>query len=61
MVTYTTITISHKGEQKPFYSTGTNRRLSEDEIHEIVVRDSSTWLYDLDDIEVNVFFNTKES
>ena len=61
MVTTTTITIRHKGEKKPFYSTSMNRRLSKEEIHAIVVSDSSTWLYDLDDIEVNVFFETKES
>lgn len=58
MVTTTTITILHNG--KFSYRYEANRRLTEDEVHDIVVNDGFIGL-DPTKCEVNVFFNTKES
>ena len=58
MVTYTTITITQNGKRS--YLHQSNRRLNEDEIHDIVENDGLIGL-DPSKCEVNVFFQTKES
>lgn len=60
MVTTTTITIMQKGKRHPSYTFSTNRRLNEDQVHDIVVNDGLIGL-DPAKCEVNVFFQTKES
>lgn len=58
MVTTTTITITQNGTFA--YRHESNRRLTEDEVHDIVVNDGLIGL-DPTKCEVNVFFQTKES
>lgn len=60
MVTTTTITITQKGKRQPSYTFKANRRLNEEEVHDIVQKDGLIGL-DPTKCEVNVFFNTKES
>lgn len=60
MVTTTTITITQKGKRQPSYTFSTTRRLSEEQVHDIVVNDGLIGL-DPTKCEVNVFFNTSES
>lgn len=60
MTTYTTITITQKGKTHPTFTFSRNRRMTEEEIHDIVVSDGLIGL-DPDKCEVNVFFDTKES
>lgn len=60
MVTTTTITITQKGKRQPSYKFSTNRRLNEEQVHDIVVNDGLIGL-DPAKCEVNVFFDTKES
>ena len=58
MVTTTTITITQNGTFA--YRHESNRRLTEDEVHDIVVNDGLIGP-DPTKCEVNVFFQTKES
>lgn len=60
MVTTTTITITQKGKRHPSYTFSTNRRLNEEQVHDIVVNDGLIGL-DPAKCDVQVFFNTKES
>lgn len=60
MVTTTTITVTVKGQKHPGYTFKTDRRLNEDEVHEIVQNDALIG-YDPAKVEVNVFFETKAS
>lgn len=58
MVTYTTITITQNG--KFSYRHQSNRRLTEEEVHDIVENDGMIGL-DPSKCEVNVFFDYKEN
>jgi hypothetical protein len=58
MVTTTTITITQNGTFA--YQHESNRRLTEDEVHDIVVNDGLIGL-DPAKCDVQVFFQTKES
>jgi len=60
MVTTTTITITQKGKRQPSYTFSTTRRLSEDQVHDIVVNDGLIGL-DPATCEVNVFYQTKDN
>lgn len=60
MTTYTTITITQKGKTHPTFTFGRNRRMTEEEIHDIVVSDGLIGL-DPNNVDVHVFFETKES
>lgn len=60
MVTTTTITITQKGKRQPSYTFSTNRRLNEDQVHDIVQNDGLIGL-DPAKVDVHVFFETKES
>lgn len=60
MVTTTTITITQKGKRHPSYTFSTNRRLNEEQVHDIVVNDGLIGL-DPAKCDVQVFFQTKES
>lgn len=60
MVTTTTITITQKGKRHPSYTFSTNRRLDEEQVHDIVVNDGLIGL-DPAKCDVQVFFQTKES
>lgn len=60
MVTTTTITITQKGKHHPSYTFSTNRRLDEEQVHDIVVNDGLIGL-DPAKCDVQVFFQTKES
>lgn len=60
MVTTTTITITQKGKRHPSYTFSTTRRLSEEQVHDIVVNDGLIGL-DPAKCDVQVFFQTKES
>ncbi len=60
MVTTTTITITQKGKRQPSYTFSTNRRLNEEQVHDIVQNDGLIGL-DPAKVEVNVFFETKAS
>lgn len=60
MVTTTTITITQKGKRHPSYKYYTDRRLNEDQVHDIVQNDGLIGL-DPDKCDVQVFFETKAS
>lgn len=60
MVTTTTITITQKGKRHPSYTFSTNRRLNEEQVHDIVVNDGLIGL-DPAKCDVQVFSQTKES
>lgn len=59
MVTTTTITITQKGKRHPSYTFSTNRRLNEEQVHDIVQKDGLIGL-DPAKCNVNVFFNTTD-
>lgn len=60
MVTTTTITVTVKGNRHPGYIRTVYRRLTEDEVHEIVQNDALIG-YDPAKVDVHIFFETKAS
>lgn len=59
-ITTTTITITQNGKRHPSYTFSTTRRLSEEQVHDIVQNDGLIGL-DPDKCDVQVFFETKAS
>lgn len=60
MVTTTTIAVTVKGQQRPGYTFKTDRRLNEDEVHDIVQNDALIG-YDPEKVDIHIFFETKSS
>ena len=59
MTTYTTITVTIKGQTKPTFKHQQNRRMTETQVHKVV----KEGLIGLDpkNVDVNVFFETKDN
>lgn len=60
MVTTTTITITQKGKRHPSYTFSTNRRLDEEQVHDIVVNDGLIGL-DPAKCDIHIFYQTKDN
>lgn len=60
MVTTTTITITQKGKRHPSYTFSTNRRLNEEQVHDIVVNDGLIGL-DPAKCDIHIFYQTKDN